>query len=75
MSEITVTYIKYPEGTRYWERYQCSYMKVPSALYTLHSQNRRCKHSALYVVNGVQLCQLHAGRALLVEKLGPNFQE
>lgn len=73
MSEPTVTFIKYPEGTRHYERDQCTFMKVPSAMYPLNSRNRRCKHSALFTVDGKKLCQLHAGRALLVHHLGEDY--
>lgn len=70
-----VEFINYPEGTRHYQRHQCSFMKVPSSMYPLNSKNRRCKHSALYLVAGVMLCQLHAGRALLCFAMGEEFKE
>ncbi len=72
---LQVEFIKYPEGTRYYQRHQCTYMKVPGAMYSMHSRNRRCKHSALYLVDGVMLCQLHAGRAALKNAMGDTFEE
>ena len=48
----------------YWQRERCCF-QVDVGSTSIQKRKKKCDHKAAFLVDGVKLCQLHAGQAAL----------
>jgi hypothetical protein len=54
-----------PDTERWsWQKPQCECTTVPQIILP-ERVSRRCKHTAVYILNGKKLCERHTGRELI----------
>jgi hypothetical protein len=54
----------YPPKTRYWNKVSCSATRFSNPNSALQ-RTAGCKHKARYLINGIPMCEYHAGQAVI----------